>query len=110
MLAEMNIKTVFDQFMKVVGIITSGLGGLFFMGIFFKKISGKGALLGLIASYVVLFAINFGWFETKLHVLNYGVIGLSTCVIVGLISSFIFPNHKNLSGLCLAQVDDDICN
>ena len=110
MLAEMNIKTVFDQFMKVVGIITSGLGGLFFMGIFFKNISGKGALLGLTASYIVLFAVNFGWFKTELHVLNYGVIGLTTCVLVGLISSFIFPNSKNLSGLCLAKADDDICN
>ena len=80
------------------------------MGIFFKNISGKGALLGLTASYVVLFAVNFGWFITELHVLNYGVIGLSTCVIVGVLSSFIFPNSKNLSGLCLAKADDDICN
>ena len=110
LLAEMDIKTVFDQFMKVVGIITSGLGGLFFMGIFFKNISGKGALLGLTASYIVLFAVNFGWFKTELHVLNYGVIGLTTCVVTGLLSSFIFPNSKNLSGLCLAKADDDICN
>ena len=109
MLAEMNIKTVFDHFMKIVGIITSGLGGLFLMGIFFKRISGQAALIGLAISYLVLFAVNFGWVDIKLHLLTYGLIGLVSCVIAGLAASFILPNKKDLSGLCLGSLNDEIC-
>ena len=87
-LANMEIKTVFDQFQKFLGVLTGGLGCLFFMGIFLKRINAAGAIAGLAANYVVCFALDACSFEGKPHLLLYGAIGMAACLVVAPVVSF----------------------
>ena len=87
-LANMEIKTVFDQFQKFLGVLTGGLGCLFFMGIFLKRINAAGAIAGLAANYVVCFALDAFRFEGKPHLLLYGAIGMAACLVVAPVVSF----------------------
>ena len=94
-LATWNIASLWDQFNTFVGLLTGGLGALFIMGIFFPGISGPAAFLSTIGSLVILLLVKN---NTDLSFLLYGLIGLSTSVILGLLISLIIPNKKHISG------------
>lgn len=49
MMATWNILSLLDYFNSILGLLSSGLGGLFIMGIFFDRIDARGALLGFIS-------------------------------------------------------------
>jgi SSS family transporter len=93
-LANMEIKTVFDQFQKFLGVLTGGLGCLFFMGIFLKRINAAGAIAGLAANYVVCFALDVCSFEGKPHLLLYGAIGMAACLVVAPVVSFLTKGKR----------------
>lgn len=93
-LANMEIKTVFDQFQKFLGVLTGGLGCLFFMGIFLKRINAAGAIAGLAANYVVCFALDACSFEGKPHLLLYGAIGMAACLVVAPVVSFLTKGKR----------------
>ena len=93
-LANMEIKTVFDQFQKFLGVLTGGLGCLFFMGIFLKRINAAGAIAGLAANYVVCFALDAFRFEGKPHLLLYGAIGMAACLVVAPVVSFLTKGKR----------------
>ena len=104
LMATWNILSLFDYFNYILGLMASGLGGLFIMGIFFKRINGKSALIGFIFGIVSLLLINN---FTEIHFLLYGFLGIFISVSVALISSFIFPSsHKNLNGLTYATLKE----
>jgi SSS family transporter len=90
-LATYDIASLWDQFNFFLGLLTSGLGGLFMMGIFFKRIDWRGALTGFCGSIVTLLLLN-SW--SSVSFLLYGLIGLVSCVAVGYVSSFIFPRRS----------------
>jgi Na+/proline symporter len=93
-LANMEIKTVFDQFQKFLGVLTGGSGCLFFMGIFLKRINAAGAIAGLAANYVVCFALDACSFEGKPHLLLYGAIGMAACLVVAPVVSFLTKGKR----------------
>lgn len=100
-LANMQIYSLYDQFQRFLGLLTGGLAGLFFMGIFMKRVNGAGAMVGLLANYAVCIALDRCTFSWKPHLLLYGAIGLVTCLIVSSVASWLFPGcGKDLSGLC----------
>lgn len=104
LMATWNILSLFDYFNYILGLMASGLGGLFIMGIFFKRIDGKSALIGFIFGIVSLIIINN---FTEIHFLLYGFIGIFSSVSVALIFSFILPSiHKNLDGLTYATLKE----
>ena len=90
-LATFDIASLWDQFNFFLGLLTSGLGGLFMMGIFTKRIGPKAAFTGFAGSIVVLLLCN-GY--THITVVLYGLIGLVSCFFIGWISSFIYGYNK----------------
>ena len=86
-LANADIGNVYDQFQRFLGILTGGLGCLFFMGIFMKRVNGFGATCGLVANYVVCFGLDRLQFAGKPHLLLYGFLGMIACLIVAPIAS-----------------------
>jgi len=84
MMAEWNILSLLDYFNTILGLLSSGLGGLFVMGIFIKRIDGRSALLGFIAGEAVVFALNA---YTDVNFLLFGAIGMAVSVIVGYLIS-----------------------
>ena len=91
-LANADIGNVYDQFQRFLGILTGGLGCLFFMGIFMKRVNGFGATCGLVANYVVCFGLDRLQFAGKPHLLLYGFLGMIACLIVAPIASMIRKN------------------
>ncbi|MBQ3098195.1 MAG: sodium:solute symporter, partial [Kiritimatiellae bacterium] len=86
-LANADVGNIYDQFQRFLGILTGGLGCLFFMGIFMKRINGFGATCGLIANYLVCFGLDAVPWAGKPHMLLFGFLGMVTCLIVAPIAS-----------------------
>lgn len=103
-LANMQIYSIYDQFQRFLGLLTGGLACLFFMGVFMKRVNGMGAIIGLIANYVVCIGLDQCHLAWKPHLLLYGAIGMGTCLIVASVASRFFPkDRKNLAGLCWSE-------
>jgi Na+/proline symporter len=91
LLATLNIFSLFDYFNFVLGLLTSGLGGLFVMGIFFPRIDGRSALIGFISGTVLLFYMNL---HSDISFWLYGAIGIVSSVVVALLLSAIIPGER----------------
>lgn len=104
-LARMESSALFDNFNKYIAMLTAGLTGLFFMGVFMPRIKGVAAVLGLAANYFVCFSceiLHCDVFGLKFHPFLLGGIGLVVCVAVAYIASFIIREKgKDLAGLTL---------
>ena len=88
-LANMEIMSIYDQFQRFLGVLTGGLGCLFFMGVFMKRVNGAGATAGLVANYAVCFALDQMQFAGKPHLLLYGFLGMTACLIVAPVASLL---------------------
>ena len=86
-LANMEVYSIYDQFQRFLGVLTGGLGCLFFMGIFLKRVNAVGATAGLVANYAVCFALDQTAFAGKPHLLLYGALGMTACLVVAPIAS-----------------------
>ena len=86
--------SIYDQFQRFLGILTAGLGCLFFMGIFMKRVTGAAALAGLVANYVVCIGLDLMPWGGKPHMLLYGFFGMVTCIVVALAVSLIRPSPR----------------
>ena len=93
-LANVDIRAVYDQFLKFIGILTSGLACLFMLGIFARRVGSAAALAGLAANYVVCIGLDQASLAWKPHLLLYGAVGIVTCLVTALAVSVVFPNRK----------------
>ena len=104
-LARMESSALFDNFNKYIAMLTAGLTGLFFMGVFIPRIKGVAAVLGLAANYFVCFSceiLHCDVFGLKFHPFLLGGIGLVVCVAVAYAASFLLREKgRDLSGLTL---------
>ncbi|MDD4019605.1 MAG: sodium/solute symporter [Kiritimatiellae bacterium] len=93
-LANADIRSAFDQFVKLIGILTGGLACLFMLGIFTRRVGAAAALTGLAVNYVVCIGLDRAELSWKPHLLLYGAIGIATCLVTALAVSLVFPNRK----------------
>ncbi len=91
MLATFNIASLWDQFNLFLGLLTSGVGGLFMMGIFTKRIGTRSALCGFVGSMALILWLNSGG---EVSFLLYGFVGLAGSFVVGYLMSFVFGRGK----------------
>jgi Na+/proline symporter len=96
LLANADIGNIYEQFQRFLGVLTGGLGCLFFMGIFMKRVSGKAALAGLVANYAVCFSLDRLSFAGKPHLLMYGFLGMLACLVTALAVSTCAPADERL--------------
>lgn len=104
MMATWNILSLLDYFNSILGLLSSGLGGLFIMGIFFDRIDARGALLGFISGTLAVFALSI---YTPVSFLLYGAIGIVVSVSTGLLFSLFFPLKIQQKGLTWKQLEHD---
>jgi len=83
-IAGAEIKSLWDLFLALLGMLGGGLAGVFALGVFTRRANGPGALLGIICSTAVLYLVKQ---HTQTHFLLYGAIGIITCVSVGYIAA-----------------------
>jgi hypothetical protein len=92
-----EIRSLFDSFIKVVGIFMGVLGGLFALGMLTRRASGPGALVGLVAGAAVMLALPL---FSKVTGYLYPALGIATCFAVGLAASLLLPcRRRDLAGL-----------
>lgn len=97
MMATMDIYSLLDYFNTILGLLASGLAGMFIMGIFFKRIHSVGAISGLVLGTIILFVIKN---TTDIHFLLYGCVGIISSVSTGyLVSLFLPAKMMDLKGL-----------
>ena len=78
-MATWNIQSFLDFFNEALGLLTSGLGGLFFIAVFMKRVKGNAALAGFVAGEAVVF-----WMSeyTTANFLLFGAIGMVVSISV----------------------------
>jgi cyclically-permuted mutarotase family protein len=102
LMAMWNILSLFDYFNYILGLLASGLGGLFFMGIFIPRIRGIAAITGFAGGLLTVFIVKM---QTDIHLMLYGFIGMTSSVILGLMASYVIPEKsKNLEGLTITSL------
>ena len=98
-----NIKSLWDEFARVLGLFSGGLAGLFLLGIFSRRAHGRGAVVGLLLSGAAPFLVQR---YTKASFLLYGLVGIVASVVLGYLASLVIPaKPKPLAGLTLATLD-----
>ncbi|MGL5683385.1 MAG: sodium:solute symporter [Marinifilaceae bacterium] len=88
-MATWNIKSLVDYFNIILGMLTSGLGALFFIGIFMKSVDSKGAILAFVISFIVVVAVSK---FTAISFLLYGAIGFGTSLAI----AYVYVLVRNL--------------
>ena len=101
-LATWDIASLWDQFNTFLGLLTSGLGAIFFLGIFFPRVGATAAFIGLISGIGVLVLVQG---NTNLSFLLYGLIGMVSSIVVAYLLSFIFPNKKDIKGYSWSSIE-----
>ncbi|MBN1291641.1 MAG: sodium/solute symporter [Candidatus Latescibacteria bacterium] len=91
-MAKMDITSLWDVFIKIIGLFGGGLAGLFVLGIFTRKAHGTGALVGFVVSIIVQILVQF---TGSIHFLLYGVTGIVSCFTAGYLASIVIPVAVN---------------
>ena len=86
-MASINILSLWDSFLAIIGLTGGILAGLFALGIFTSRANGPGAICGIIISVGVLY-----WVQqyTTVHFMFYAGIGTVVCFVAGWLASCCF--------------------
>lgn len=89
-IAKVQAVSLWDPFLKLLGLAGGGLAGLFALGIFFSRANGTGAVIGALASMAVLYVVvNY----TAANAQLYGMVGFLTALGVGALASILLPQR-----------------
>jgi SSS family solute:Na+ symporter len=83
-LVSLQNASIWDQYLKIIGLFGGCLAGIFVAGIFFPKINSRGILIGFALSAVGLYFIQA---TGKVNFFLYPVIAILLCVLIAYISS-----------------------
>ena len=96
-MATYEIQSLWDLFMRMLGLLSSGMAGLFAVGMFTRRANGRGALIGAVISAAVIYWVQT---HTAVSFFLYAAIGLLTCFAAGYVASVLLPDRpKGLKGL-----------
>ena len=90
-MASSNIKSLWDEFYRYLGLFTGGLGGMFLLGMLTKRANAKGTLFGWICSGGLIFYISN---YTQISFLMFAFFGVTSCFILGYFFSLVFKAKK----------------
>ncbi len=98
-----DIRSMFDQFLKVVGMFTGVLGGLFVLGVCTRRANAFGAIAGAVVGTGAMVCM---WSFTDVNAYLYTVTGITVCVVVGYLASLAKGGQdRDLDGLTLFTID-----
>ena len=88
-MATFDIKSLWDEFNKILGLILGSLGGVFLLGLMTKKANSKGVVFGIVFSFLIQILIS--QFQI-VHLLLYSATGVISCFISGYTASLFFKD------------------
>jgi SSS family transporter len=92
MMATWEIKSLWDEFNKILGLLLGSFGGLFLLGMLTRRANAVGALLGIAGSIVVQLVVMQ---SQSVHLLLYSATGFISCFMIGYLGSLIFTTKKH---------------
>ena len=97
-----DIRSLFNEYFKVIGMCMGALGGLFILGVCTRRANAAGALAGIVLGVGVMVAV---WQFTPVNGYLYAAIGIGSCVLLGYLASLVLPaKSHDLTGLTLHTV------
>lgn len=93
-----SIKSLFDAFIRVIGLFMGVLGGLFVLGATTRRANAPGAMIGSMTGVGVMLYV---WKFTQINGYLYPAIGIMTCFVVGYVTSFLFRRPPEVDGLTI---------
>ena len=101
-----GIRSLFDEFLKVIGLFMGVLGGLFVLGVLTKRANQVGAVCGAIIGATVMVLL---WTMSSVNGYLYTVSGITACVVSGYVISVLSGGQdRELSGLTIHTVNDRV--
>jgi solute:Na+ symporter, SSS family len=97
---RLNIQSIWEIFLNVLGLTTGALAGLFSLGIFTRRANATGATLGLAAGVTTLYFVTM---HTHVHPLLYGAVGVIGTFVFGYLLSLPFPT-PSVEGLTIHSI------
>jgi SSS family transporter len=79
--------SIWDQYLKIIGLFGGCLAGMFVAGIFFPRINSMGIFIGFIVSAICLFFVQAA---NIISFFLYPAVAVLACVLVGYVSSLIW--------------------
>jgi len=102
LLAQYDIRSLWETFLSVIGLFGGTIAGLFALGIFSRRATGAGALAGAVVSAVLVLAVKQ---FTPAHFFAYPIVGVLSCLAVGWLASLALPAPwKDLTGLTVCPI------
>ncbi len=101
--ASSDIRSLWDQFMKILGLFGGSMCGLFCLGIFTRRANGPGAIMGALAGAAAVFFVER---YTDVHLLLYAFVGITVCCVCGYFTSALFrASTKSIEGLTIHTLE-----
>jgi SSS family transporter len=92
-------RSLFDSFIRVIGLFMGVLGGLFLLGILTRRATSRGALIGALAGVLVMGLVPI---YTQINGYLYATIGISVCFFSAYVVSLTSPaSSKSIQGLTI---------
>ncbi|GEP96206.1 sodium:solute symporter family transporter [Chitinophaga cymbidii] len=85
-LVSLHNTSIWDQYLKIIGLFGGCLAGMFLAGIFFPRINAFGAITGFVVSAVCLYFVQSA---TRINFFLYPAIAVLICVVTGYLASFL---------------------
>ena len=99
-----EIRSLMEEYFKVIGMFMGALGGLFVLGVVTRKANGWGALVGILVGVAVMITV---WLMQWADGYLFATIGILTCLIAGYLASLLLPSDDHdLAGLTLYTMRD----
>jgi Na+/proline symporter len=83
--------SIWDQYLKIIGLFGGCLAGMFAAGIFFPRINSTGILVGFVLSSIGLYFVQR---SEAVNFFLYPVFAVAGCLVTGYIFSLLFPDDK----------------
>ena len=87
-LAQADIRSLWETFLEVIGLFGGTVSGLFVLGIFVRRANGGGALIGALASAL---CVGLVWYNKWTVFWVFPVIGVGVCLLAGWLASLLLP-------------------
>lgn len=91
--ASLDTTTLWDMFLRYLGLVGGGLAGVFALGVFTQRANGPGAVIGAATSAVVLYFAQ----RTTVHYFLYGMIAFVTAFVIGYAASLALPGRRKVN-------------
>jgi len=94
-----KIESLWDYYMKVLGLLMGCITGVFVLGIFTRRATVRAAWLGILGGGAILI---YAIFFTSVNAFLHAAIGVVATFVVGYVASLVLPGRKpDLPGLTI---------